>query len=272
MNKSHRYKNIFKTVVNWKHYLLMKSIGFKKSFSFDIVNFGQIKVEKSMMGPFRENFFDDVYFKHIPEAVYKNKTNPVIIDIGANVGYFSLATFAKFPGAEIYSFEPHPYCFEVMSDYKQSFEQFNWNVFQEAVSDQNGSIFLNTQTVSGFTTMASVFENAEKKERFLAKTIQLDTFLSEKGINNIDVMKFDCEGAEYSIIYSLLEESFAKINSMCIEAHRGDQKSQNINSLNKYLVNKGYTTEVLPDGNSGGYIWAWKTLINQNFPDSVSLQ
>jgi len=149
-----------------------------------------------------------------------------------------------------------------MSDYKKSFEQFNWKLFQEAVSDQNGGIFINTETVSGFTTMASVFENKDKKERFFAKTIQLDTFLSEKGINNIDVIKFDCEGAEYSIIYSLSEESFAKTNSMCVEAHRGDQKDQNINSLNKYLVKKGFTTEVLPDGNSGGYIWAWKTKIN----------
>jgi len=65
MNKFLRYKSIFKTVVNWRHYLVMKSIGFKKSFSFDIVNFGKIDVEKSMLGPFRENFFDDVYLNLI---------------------------------------------------------------------------------------------------------------------------------------------------------------------------------------------------------------
>jgi FkbM family methyltransferase len=242
----------------------MKMVGFKKKFNFQIKNFGQIEVDKTMMGPFRENFLDDIYFRYIPNEVFENKPHPLVIDIGANVGFFSLATFLKFPKSEIYSFEPHPYCFKVMSNYKQTFEHYTWNLFKKAVSDQDAEIKLNTSTVSGFTTMASVFDNGIKHKGFLAKTIKLDSFITKNSITNIDFIKIDCEGAEYSIIYNLSKDSFDKINSLCIETHRGEKKNQNIDFLNSYLTQMGFTTKVLDEAGYTGYIWAWKSKYNKS--------
>jgi len=263
MSKFTRYKNIFNRVINWPQYLFMKMVGFKASFSFRIKDFGAIEVEKSMLGPFRENFFDDAYFKHIPDSVLANKPNPVIIDIGANVGFFSLATFSRFPGAELYSFEPHPYCFKVMSDYKNAFGKYNWNINQKAVSDQNGELTLNTSTVSGFTTKASVYENdVEKAEEFVAQAIKFDTFLSENNITHIDFMKLDCEGAEFSILYGLTNDVFEMVDSFSIEAHKGEKENQNINALNEFIQTRGYSTKIQNDGYDSGYIWAWKPKYN----------
>ncbi|MFC2090562.1 hypothetical protein ACFLT1_07260, partial [Bacteroidota bacterium] len=113
-----RYKNLISSVINWGHYLLRKIVGFNEAFEFHIKHFGKIRVPTEMLGPFRENFLDNIYFRYIPQSVFENVSNPYIIDVGANAGFFSLAVFAKFPSATIYSFEPHPYCFEVMENYK----------------------------------------------------------------------------------------------------------------------------------------------------------
>lgn len=259
-----RYRRLFKIVTNWGHYLFRKIVGFKESFNFHIRNFGAIEVDKNMLGPFRENFLDDIYFRYIPNTIYENNFEPVVIDIGANVGFFSLATFSKFPKAKVYSFEPHPYCFNVMSNYQQTFAHLNWNIFQKAISDQNGEIVLNTSTVSGFTTMASVFDRGSKKESFSVKTTKLDSFISENGIRHIDFVKMDCEGAEYSIIYNSSRDVFERINSLCVETHKGEGEDQNINYLNGHLMKMGYTTKVLDEGNYTGYIWAWKMAKSNN--------
>ncbi len=98
--KLYRYQNLINRVVNWKSYLLKKILGFNKEFEFNIRDFGKISVLKNMLGPFRENFLDDIYFKHIPKEIFNKNQHPVIVDIGANVGFFSLAAFSKYPKAK----------------------------------------------------------------------------------------------------------------------------------------------------------------------------
>ncbi len=124
-HKLTRYKNIISTLNNWPFYLLKKTIGFGESFTFDVKGFGAIEVPKNMFGPFRENFFDNIYFKHIPQLLTDGNA-PVIIDIGTNVGFFSLAAFTRYPSAQIFGFEPHPYCFSVLQDYKKQYSSFDF--------------------------------------------------------------------------------------------------------------------------------------------------
>ncbi len=257
-NKIIRYKNLVKFVINWRSYLIRKIIGFKKSFVFNIKNFGEIEIDRKMFGPFRENFFDKIYFRHIPKSKLINIENPVIIDIGVNVGFFSLAAFSDYPGATLYSFEPHPYCFEVLEDYKKSFNQFDWHIYRAAVSDSTEDFQMYSSTDSGFTTMSSIFQNKNKQTLITAQSIKLDDFISENKIECIDFIKIDCEGSEYMIIYNLDKSVFDKIDNMCIETHKGSEATHNANSLNNFLQEIGYTTKFHAESDRIGYIWAWK--------------
>lgn len=255
--KLFRYQNLMNRVVNWKSYLLKKMIGFDKEFEFNIRDFGKISIPKNMLGPFRENFLDDIYFKHIPDGIFNKNQQPIIIDIGGNVGFFSLAAFSKFPKAKIYAFEPHPYCFKVLQNYQQEFKRFDWNIYHLAVSNKDEDIFLNTTNLEGFTTVTSVFKKSQDVKSFPVKAVRFDTFLEESNIDHIDFIKLDCEGAEYEILYALPKEKFKIIKSLCIETHKGEKEDQNLNSLNNYLKNVGYKTQILDEGNYSGYIWAW---------------
>ena len=90
-NKLNRYRNLIKVVKNYRSYIFRKLIGFNNGFKFKIIGLGDVYVPKNMLGPFRENFLDDIYFKHIPKKIFEKNETPVVIDIGSNAGYFSLA-------------------------------------------------------------------------------------------------------------------------------------------------------------------------------------
>ncbi len=259
-----RYRNLIKKVINWKLYLWYKIIGFKDSFDFNLVDFGHIIVSKNMLSPFKETFLDGIYFRHIPKELLYNKTNLTIIDVGANAGFFSLSAFSKFPKAKIYAFEPHPFCYNVLKSYQQNFSKYSWKIYKQALSDKKGEIYLNASTIDGFTTMASILNTGEG-QKFLVETNSLNTFIFENDFDKIDFIKLDCEGAEYSILYSISESIFEKINSLCIETHKGKGINQNIYSLNEFLNKKGYITKLLDHGGYTGYIWAWKNINYRKF-------
>lgn len=246
-------------VGNWPYYLLRKIFGFHNTFTFHIKKFRKISVPPKMLGPFKENFFDKIYFRHIPKQVFKKKSSPIIIDIGANVGFFSMSAFAQFPKAKIYAFEPHPFCFQVLSSYKKDNQDLKWNIYNKAVSDKNEPITLNTSSIEAFATMTSTFKHKTIHDKvFTVDAIRLDSFIKEEQITEIDFIKLDCEGAEYSILYSLPAETFDHIKSLGIETHRGMEEDQNIYSLNKYFQNLGYSTKMVIETDYAGYIWAWR--------------
>ena len=59
-NKLNRYRNLIKVVKNYRSYILRKLIGFNNGFKFEIIGLCDIYVPKNMLGPFRENFLDDI--------------------------------------------------------------------------------------------------------------------------------------------------------------------------------------------------------------------
>lgn len=255
-SKTRRYLNIFRTVNNWGEYLYKKATGFGDYFEFDIKNFGKIKVVKNTLGPFRENFFDDVYLSKVPKDNL-NKPGAIIIDIGANIGYFSLSFLSRYPEAKIYAYEPHPYCFEQLKKYREEFPQFDLQIYKKAVGEKAGNLVLYASKLDGFATMSSIFEGDNKKERFEIESITLEHIIEDKGLDHIDLIKLDCEGSEYPIIYSASDQVLDKIESFCIETHRGKLENENLPSLVKYLQSKKFKTEHLDEGGTG-YIWAWR--------------
>ena len=59
-------------------------------------------------------------------------------------------------------------------------------------------------------------------------------------IEKVDLLKLDCEGAEYDILYSLPKEKFKKINRIALEAHKREGKTNNALSLKAFLEENGF--------------------------------
>ncbi len=129
-NKVTRYYNLIKKFSNWPAYLLFKAKSTPDTFTFVLRNSVQsdslrIKVSRSMLPAFKESFFNDIYFRKLPSYII-DKPNPVVVDIGANVGYFSLYMLSRFPRARVFAFEPMPFNFQQLQRYQKTYPSLSF--------------------------------------------------------------------------------------------------------------------------------------------------
>src|SRR6478752_5532946 len=102
-----RYLKLIKNVENPWEYFLNKGKRHKKNLNFTTrPNKISFDVSSGIYLVFKEIFMSDVY--NIDELLTKIPEKPVIVDIGANVGFFDMLILSKLKGATIYAYEPLP--------------------------------------------------------------------------------------------------------------------------------------------------------------------
>ncbi len=243
-----------KNVQNWAEYIQYKFRGRKNdTFTFKLRNGLQVIVPKKIQPEFKENVFDEMYFKHLPKSII-NQGHPVIIDIGANVGFFSIFAFLKCPQAKIIAFEPIQRNFIELQKNTSQIPTKILTIVNKAVSSSVEQIVLKFDKNQSITTSASIFNNVygNDEERVLSTT--LEKIMSEFELPTIDILKLDCEGAEYEIIYKTPTPIFKRIKSICLETHQGPKNDENCFALANYLKELGYKIVLKPHH----YIWAFQ--------------
>ena len=84
--------------------------------------------------------------------------------------------------------------------------------------------------------------------------------MQKNNIKKIDLLKMDCEGAEYEIITSLNVNDLSKINRIVMETHQLEHDtSKNHIWMKDYLKKKGYgVSEKINKINGNYYLFAKK--------------
>lgn len=84
--------------------------------------------------------------------------------------------------------------------------------------------------------------------------------MQKKNIKKIDLLKMDCEGAEYEIITSLNVKDLSKIKRIVMEAHQGPDSKNHI-WMKNYLEKKDYVvSEKINKINGNYYLFAKKNI------------
>lgn len=267
-NKVRRYYNLIRKFSNWRQYLLFKIFSRKDSFNFQLRNSFCIDVPKQFLSAFKESFFDEIYSRKLPDTILENKEKEIIVvDIGANVGYFSLFMFSQFPKARIYAFEPMPYNYKLLDQCRKKYHHFRLHTANKAISDTNSTIVLHASKIDGYTTMASIFHRSTNDKIINVEAMTLENVMKKYNLNQIDFLKLDCEGAEYSILYSIPKAVLEKVSVITVETHKGMKADENTFSLKRYLEQNKFKLEYLDEGRTG-YIWAWKTICDKGQNDN----
>lgn len=143
---------------------------------------------------------------------YKDVFGNVIIDIGANLGMFSLYAYDK--ASKIYAIEPSVMNFNHLKKNKEDNNLSKLEVFNYAIGGSNRKGLLkNTGSALGYALTEDT--NVETEE-VTVKT--LDTFMKENKITHADIVKIDTEGAEHEILEDITFPK-EKIDMMIIETH-----------------------------------------------------
>jgi FkbM family methyltransferase len=245
---------MIRNLENWHEYLFYKySRGKESFFEFRLRNHCSVKVPVQVQHEFKESVFDQIYYRKLPSAIYDIES-PTVVDIGANVGFFTLFTDFKLHQPVIYAFEPIQRNFAVLQRNLATLDKSRIHLINKAVSNSDQEIKLQFITGQDITTSASIFNNPDLGEGEKVFSTTLAGFAEEYKLSRIDLLKLDCEGAEYGIFYETPKSFFKRVYCIALETHKGSKENENTAALAKYITSLGYQVKTRPF-----FIWAYKT-------------
>lgn len=127
----------------------------------------------------------------------------VILDIGSNIGAAILYFHDRFPNARIIGFEPHPDTFAVLQKNVADLPQVS--VLNCGLGSTNTQVTVPSESVNfgAFSTKGRARAQTEGRGVVECDVRRLDDVLRELGVEKIDLIKIDCEGAEADVITGL---------------------------------------------------------------------
>jgi FkbM family methyltransferase len=202
-----------------------------------------------------ECILDQLNTERLYDPVLANKENLTILDVGANIGLFSL--YAQDSAKQIICLEPTPVTLNILEKLTAGVD--NIKIAPIALSDTDGEI---TFYINENPTINSLVNQVGTEVQVQARTIA--TVLKEQGLDWVDFVKCDIEGSEIlAITEATLDPVKDQIGSWFIEVHQTNANTgvlwpgnleDNRQQLIGILRNAGYSAEpIIHD-----QIFAWK--------------
>lgn len=239
-----RYRNLFTFVENWGEYFREKrqrpfaplTITTKgRPLSFSVSSKGLYLV-------FKEIFLSDFYdIRHLAGALPKA---PVVIDIGGNAGYFAMMLVSRIPDATIHAYEamPENYALYTANVDRNPGLSTQVHVHHAAVTGSpTDSIEIFAEAEANSVTASVLREFDSHNTRSVrVPAISLADLMRAQGLEKVDLLKLDCEGSEYPIIYESPRELWWGVDAIFLEVHDLPGEGRNVTALIAYLEDVGY--------------------------------
>ena len=175
-------------------------------------------------------------------VLLRNEVQPLIFDIGANIGQ-SVERFRKlFPESEIFSFEPEPLTFDVL---KTNVFGPRTHVHELALSNSLGAakLFLNTYSDMNSLLDSSNPQWGKRVGDRLVKTETVDHFCAKNGITKIDLLKTDTQGHELQVLQGckrMMSEGRIKLVTMEVIFSEMYNGISPFNEVWKYMIDNNF--------------------------------
>lgn len=173
---------------------------------------------------------------HISNAITKLlKKGDVVIDVGANIGYFSAyAAAAVGKQGQVFCFEPETKNFEQLKLNCHLIQQrgFNCSAYKLAASSASGKAILNVHRYSTYHAIEDEFHHLDKVEGSQEiDTVTLDAWTEAQGIKKISLLKLDTEGHEAKVLEGARNLFEAKAIDFVILECRSEQLTSFIDNF-----------------------------------------
>ncbi|MEU8268266.1 amino acid adenylation domain-containing protein [Sphaerisporangium sp. NPDC049002] len=191
-----------------------------------------------------------------------------IVDVGANIGLFTLFAGLRCPGARIYAFEPIPPVFdslrrnvalhgldatvfdcglaaeakeETFTFYRHNTVISSSRTTAEQAHEMVRSYLRNQEeltqdgAVAGDELVDEVVDARLDSEQFTCRLRTLSEVIAEQGIDRVDLLKIDVENAEYEVLKGIHWRDWPRIRQLVVELHDVDGQLEKVETLLRAL-------------------------------------
>lgn len=163
-------------------------------------------------------------------AFTSGRDEPVVIDGGANIGMFTLATLRDHPRARITAFEPDPSVLALLRENLDRNGAGHVTVVNAALGSEDGEMGFTPDGQAGGMLVAAATPMRVRVER-----------LSRYIDREVDFLKLNIEGAELDVLRELRDSGrLGQVRSMVIEYHGWPEGEQRLGPLLSLLDDCGF--------------------------------
>jgi FkbM family methyltransferase len=200
---------------------------------------------------FEEIFLDRCYQ---PSADFVPRRGWTVVDLGANMGFFTCQAAAAAPDVRVVSVEPLPPYAKVLKKNIADNQFSRVTIVEGAICGEPDQTIPLTvwYNSAGELKTGLVPNNAAKVETINAKGYTLAQVFELGKVERCDLLKVDIEGAEYELFEKITSDLWSKISRVVMEVHKDDSHSESQiirilekNNFKVHVANQSSSTPLL---------------------------
>jgi FkbM family methyltransferase len=165
------------------------------------------------------------------------KPGDIVVDVGANIGAFAISAAAIIEHGKVFAIEPVRSIFEVLAENVRLNDLDNIHLSNIAIDASAGE-----QPISVLGSSSSLYWGQNAKTE-LVQTTTLEKFMTAHGLDRIDYLKMDCEGAEFDILFSAGDQVLRRVRRIALEYHNRSSE-KNALELKRELEARGFNVQL----------------------------
>lgn len=177
-----------------------------------------------LLHSFKEIFVNEIY------AFQTEKSSPLIVDCGSNIGLSVLYFKQQFPFSKIISFEPDNNNFDLLTKNVNANHLKDVELNKAAVWIKDGEISFEAKESEASHISETVSENK-------VKSVSLKSLLEK--VSEVDFLKIDIEGAEKQVVEDI-KPNLEKVQNLFLEYHGKTNETFKLNELFTILQDNGF--------------------------------
>lgn len=238
--------------------IVQNCLGFSKRGSLVKEKIAGIELEYDYATDIGEALFYNGEFEESEikffRKVLSEYTDPVVLDIGANIGLHTLRWAKARPDTKVYAFEPTPATVKMLqSNIARNGIASRVTVVPMALSDYCGKATFYETDDNAYNSL----KNTKRKSLICTCEVPvttIDDFVKSNNVGNISLIKIDVEGLETQVISGGLDTLKGMKPDLFVEIYGGHNSNSDPEATVKLICSLGYNAFVLKEGKALPYI------------------
>ncbi len=183
--------------------------------------------------------FDEIFVENCyePPRLQRHGPFPAILDVGANIGLFTIRMKQLWPDARILAIEPHPDNLRSLREHIELNNLSGIEVLEGGISEKCGcmNLYISPRNIAGHSMYKETSGPSISVPVFALADVLKNSEVQDGGL----LLKIDCEGCEHALLSTLSREIAERTSCIIFEP---EHSLYSLDDLLQGLRGLGYET------------------------------